>query len=65
MAKKPQAKSDGPPPTVPNRDLMQRMNFLLQTSVHLQRDQGQEAQRLARRHVKTVKRISNGAVVKL
>ncbi|KAB5588403.1 Rpr2 domain-containing protein [Ceratobasidium theobromae] len=61
----PQAKSDGPPPTVPNRDLMQRMNFLLQTSVHLQRDQGQEAQRLARRHVKTVKRISNGAVVKL
>ncbi|KAG8744482.1 hypothetical protein FRC10_010047 [Ceratobasidium sp. 414] len=62
----------GPSGTIPNRDLMQRMNFLLQASVCLQtaartqpgRGAG-EMQRLARKHVKTIKGIASGAVVKI
>lgn len=76
MAKKSQSKpgADGasnPPPHVPNRDLMQRMNFLYQASVCLQGSTGEqksassELQRIARKHVKTLKGIASGAVVKM
>ncbi|KEP49586.1 RNase P Rpr2/Rpp21 subunit domain protein [Rhizoctonia solani 123E] len=66
MAKKSQPKSDQPPQVIPNRDLMQRMNFLYQTSVHLSHS-GTHAEtgRLARKHVKTLKGIATGAVVKI
>ncbi|KAG8688043.1 hypothetical protein FRC08_011652, partial [Ceratobasidium sp. 394] len=62
----------GPPGTIPNRDLMQRMSFLLQASVCLQNAAGAqqgpsagEMRRLARKHVKTLKGIASGAVVKV
>ncbi|KAL5631715.1 hypothetical protein ACGC1H_007277 [Rhizoctonia solani] len=66
MAKKSQPKPDQPPQVVPNRDLMQRMNFLYQASVHLSHS-GTHAEtgRLARKHVKTLKGIATGAVVKI
>ncbi|KAJ1304299.1 hypothetical protein OPQ81_005459 [Rhizoctonia solani] len=45
---------------------MQRMNFLYQTSVHLSRSGTHvETSRLARKHVKTIKGIASGAVVKI
>ncbi|KAG8792511.1 hypothetical protein FRC12_005942 [Ceratobasidium sp. 428] len=84
MGKKNKNKDDdtGPPPTVPNRDLMQRMSFLYQASVCLQNAAAASAQtqsdtrvdgdggagemrRLARKHVKTLKGIASGAVVKV
>ncbi|QRV79095.1 RNase P Rpr2/Rpp21 subunit domain protein [Ceratobasidium sp. AG-Ba] len=76
MGKKNKADNEtGPPGTIPNRDLMQRMNFLYQASVHLQNaagrtwsdhpGAGREMRRLARKHVKTLKGIASGAVVKI
>ncbi|KDN34076.1 hypothetical protein RSAG8_12835, partial [Rhizoctonia solani AG-8 WAC10335] len=66
MAKKSQPKSDQPPAVIPNRDLMQRMNFLYQASVHLSHSGAHaETSRLARKHVKTLKGIASGAVVKI
>lgn len=66
MAKKSQNNPDQPPVVIPNRDLMQRMNFLYQASVHLSHSETHaETGRLARKHVKTLKKISNGAVVKI
>ncbi|CAE6449818.1 unnamed protein product [Rhizoctonia solani] len=66
MAKKSQPKLDQPPAVIPNRDLMQRMNFLYQASVHLSHS-GTHAEtgRLARKHIKTLKGIASGAVVKV
>ncbi|KAG8689659.1 hypothetical protein FRC11_001364 [Ceratobasidium sp. 423] len=66
MAKKSQVKTDQSPAVIPNRDLMQRMNFLYQASVHLSRSGSHtETSRLARKHVKTIKGIASGAVVKI
>ncbi|CAE6462529.1 unnamed protein product [Rhizoctonia solani] len=66
MAKKAQTKADQPPPVIPNRDLMQRMNFLYQASVSLARSGAHaETGRLARKYVKTIKGIASGAVVKI
>ncbi|KAG9125111.1 hypothetical protein FRC07_008949 [Ceratobasidium sp. 392] len=75
MGKKNKNKEDdtGLPPTIPNRDLMQRMSFLYQASVCLQNvartrtetNGGTEMRRLARKHVKTLKGIASGAVVKI
>ncbi|KAF8757095.1 hypothetical protein RHS01_04080 [Rhizoctonia solani] len=66
MAKKAQNKADQPPLVIPNRDLMQRMNFLYQASATLARSGAHpETGRLARKHVKTIKGIASGAVVKI
>jgi RNase P subunit RPR2 len=66
MAKKTQTKAEQPPQMIPNRDLMQRMNFLYQASVSLARSGVHpETGRLARKHVKTIKGIASGAVVKM
>ncbi|KAF8606363.1 Rpr2-domain-containing protein [Ceratobasidium sp. AG-I] len=76
MAKKSKNDQDAtaPPPHIPNRDLMQRMSFLYQASVHLQSASSHtpanssaksELQRLSRKHVKTMKGIASGAVVKI